>query len=374
MEIILEVNDQPYQNFKSVNVNRSMETLSGTFDFVATIDSFKNFPIKLQDRARVLINNIPLITGFIEVVEPSYTNNSHEIRLSGRDLTADVVDSSVLSNVNYSPNITLLSIVKNLIRGNNLDIKVIDKVDPAAKIFKLGDIVGGEVGQNMFEIIDKYCTKRQVLATTDGNGNIILTRASKEVVPIVLTQISQNGLNPFNKRKNNILSASASYSMENRFHSYIVKSQLNPTALNISGGKASSESIVQQNGGTIDNEVRNTRDFVLSADISNSSQTANERAIWEANVRRARGFTYNCTVQGYFVDKERTIIWEPNKLVQVEDEKTDVSSQLLILGVNYSFSRKGSLVNMEMGYRDSFTLNAEQEAIEAKSNLFGFDI
>lgn len=372
-QIILEVEGKPYTNFLSANVSRSMETLSGTFEFIATIDNFNNFPIKLQDPVRVLIDDIPILTGFVEMVEPSYTNNSHQIRLAGRDKTADVVDSSALSNVNYTPNITLKTIIQRLLIGNNItDIKVIDNAQPA--IFKEGDIISGEDEQTLFEIIDKYCAKRQVLATSDGNGDIVIIRGADEELPGALIHKNINLLNFLSGRQNNILSASATYNMQDRFHAYIVRSQMNLSALNATSAKRSAEEIVLQEGGSIDNDVRRTRDFILSADTSNNSQTATERATWEANVRRTRSFNYNCTVQGFFANEPKKILWEPNKLIQVEDEKADVSGQLLIKSVNYSFSEEGSLTSMECGYKDSFTLEANQKAIEASSNAFGLNI
>lgn len=372
-EFILEVNDKPYKNFKSASISRSMETLSGTFEFVATIDNFNNFPIKLQDSVRVLLDNTPLLTGFIELVGPSYSNESHEIRLAGRDKTADVIDSSVLSAVTYSPNITLKNIIERLLSGNNItDIKVIDLVSP--KSFKEGDIIEGEIGDTIFDVIDKYCAKRQVLATTDGDGNIIITRGATDELLVKLIHKNINISDKLSGRQNNILSASASYSMENRFHAYIIKSQMNLTAINKLPGKRSAEVIVDQEGGAIDKDVRRTRDLIISSDTSNNAQTADERGVWEANIRRARAFNYDCTVQGFYADETNKILWEPNKLVQVEDEKCDVSGQLLIKNVTYSFSESGSLTSMGLGYRDSFTLEANQKAIDARSNSFGLNI
>lgn len=54
--ITLEVNGRPYDNFKDVTVEKSMQTLCGKFDFIATITSVKDFPIKLQDSVRVLLD------------------------------------------------------------------------------------------------------------------------------------------------------------------------------------------------------------------------------------------------------------------------------------------------------------------------------
>jgi len=55
MGVIVEINGIPYQNFKSVNVTRSIDAITGTFEVVATINNFDDFPIRLQDQVRTFI-------------------------------------------------------------------------------------------------------------------------------------------------------------------------------------------------------------------------------------------------------------------------------------------------------------------------------
>ncbi len=57
MSITLEVNEVPYTNFKSVSISRSMQNLSSSFDIVATINTFQDFPIKLQAEVLLKIEN-----------------------------------------------------------------------------------------------------------------------------------------------------------------------------------------------------------------------------------------------------------------------------------------------------------------------------
>jgi len=394
--IVLKVNGNPYKNFISAIANRQMDAISGSYDFVATIDSFKNFPIKIQDKVVVEVNGTSVVTGFIEDVEPSYTSDSHQIRLSGRDRTTDVITSSIKKPVSFKEGL-LRDIIFKLLNNNGIPVKniksseagnvenqgfigIIDLAEPEK--FNKNDIQDAVVGENLFEVINKYCKKRQVLASTDGFANIVLTRASKKTLPIKLIHKDITRLGNLIEdvsgttiltRQNNVLSGSARFSTEDRFNSYTVISQSN-----ITGGNnvlpIPSSTIVSQSGIAIDEEIRKTRSLVISADTSNTSQTAEARAIWEANVRRARSQIYTCTVQGFSIKEGSDQIWEPNRLVQVEDDKTDIDSELLIRSVSYSFNSEGSKTKMELITPDAFTLEANQKALEARSNKFGLNI
>lgn len=385
--VSLEVNGIPYINFKSATIRRSMETLAGTFDFIATIDQTNNFPIKLQDSVRVIVEDKVVLTGFVEVLSPSYTNDSHEIRVSGRDVTGDVVDSSILEPLNLSPSkgtITLLTVVEKILEGNSISIPVIDKANPDP--FKAGDKIDAEVGQNMFEVIDKYCAKRQVLATTDGEGNIILTRGSSDTLNARLIHrhdtfdenlidSAKKAILPTNTRENNILEANSEFSMTERFNRYVVKTQQNLSSLNAILATIDPSTAVDQTGEATDSDVRSTRILTIQADTSNSTQTATERAVWESNIRRSRSFNYTCVVQGFIAQTSPEILlWQPNFLVEVQDEKSDIDSFLLIKSVIYTFSLDGSKTELNLSFKDSFTLNAEQKSVEKRTNKFGFDL
>lgn len=403
--VVLKVDGVPYKNFISVTVNRSMDAMSGSFDFVATIDSFKKFPIKLQDEVVVEINGTTVITGFIEVVEPSYTTDTHQIRLSGRDKTGDVIDSSVIESVSFKER-QLRNVIFKLLENNKIPVKNIRSIQAGTKAnegvigiidlaepekFNENAIQGAVVGENLFEVIDKYCMKRQVLASTDGFGNIVLTRASKKIleingneVKLIHKDITQQASliegvsgTTILTRQNNILSASSRYSTENRFNLYIVKSQKNPNEFNGTSFVPSS-SIVDQSGsandlgiGTSKEAIRASRSLVISADNANVKKTADKRADWEANVRRARSQTYTCTVQGFSIKEGSNEIWQTNRLVQVEDDKTDINGELLIRSVLYSFSLEGSKTTMELISPDSFTPEPNQTSLKAKTNKLG---
>lgn len=399
MSVILEVNNTPYTNFKSISVTRSMETLSSSFTAVATIDNFRSFPIKLGSKVRILIDGIPVLTGFIENLSPYYDNSIHEVTISGRDKTCDIIDSSLISPVNFPSKISLKDVILKILSGNNINSKIvseseqerannegfigiIDLVNPSE--FGDGDIIATDVGENVFEVINKYCAKRQVLVTTDGRGNVLISRGSEKKINRSLVHRKRSAENNLletpirdtllipNTRQNNILSSRSEYSILSRFNKYIVRTQGNLNSLSDILQSIDPKSAVSQKGEAFDSEIRETRALVISADTSNTDETALERAKWEANIRRARAFNYECVVQGFFADDG--VLWQPNYLANVEDDTQDVNGFLLIKSVVYDFSLDGSKTKLNLGYKDSFTLQAQQVLREANENKFGDNV
>lgn len=385
MSIVIEVNGREYDNVVSAVISRSIEDITSAFSVVMTIDDFNTFPFKVQDEVRILVEKKAVLTGFIEELDMSYDKSKHAIQVNGRDKTMDIVDSSIIGPVNLSPKISLKSVIEKVISVNGITgITVIDNVSP--ELFEEDDIVTSEVGENMFDFIRRYCALRQVVATTDGDGNIVISRGAdtrlnarlvhrhtkvdREIVANFTGIVSGSILRSVT-RENNILSASVRYSTTDRFNKYIVKSQQNLNALNINGGDITSSSVVSQQGSATDSEVRSSRAMVISGDSSNSVQTAKQKATWEANIRRVKSFEYSCRVAGFLAEENPGVLWQPNRLIQVVDEKAKVDSELLIRSVRYNFNKQDKSTELVLGYKDSYTLNAEQQAVEARSNQFG---
>ena len=362
-EITLLVNDVPYKNFKSHIINRAINTMSGEFESVATLDNSERFPIKMQDRVQVLIRDIPVITGFIEEIVPEYDDSSYDIVLAGRDVTCDSIDSSALDNVSYSPKVSLKSAIEKLFSGNGINIPVIDRA--GTQDFKFQNTFEGDDGQNIGEILKKYAKLAQVVINTDGKGNLVIDRASKELLPVKL-------IHEIGGRFNNILSARSRFNIYNRFHGYVVSSQEGGGFSQ--GNKAPIEKIISQTGGATDSFMRRSRDLVLSLEDLDTTQTADERARWEANIRRSQSIEYRCEVSGFFIEEGSDILWEPNKLVSIFDERCFIDSEMLIKSVKYTYDISGGRKTfLVLGPKDSFTLQAEQDQRDARANIIGED-
>jgi prophage tail gpP-like protein len=359
--ILLEVNGVSYEGFTSIGVTRTIEAVSGSFNFETTINNSSAFPIKVGDSCRVIVEGVPVLTGFVEVVNVNYSAGAHSIAIQGRDRTADVIDSSLQEEIHFEGTISLVRIIQRVL--SNLGIIDIGVTDLTGGIEDFTERESGEIGMSAFEFIEQYARKRQVLLTTDGAGNIGIIRGAG-------VSISSRLKNVVGSSDSNILRSNVSYDYAGRFGKYIVESQGNPS-LPDDGGEKGAATVVERSGEAVDSKVRSTRILTLNAESSLDSQTDKQRAQWEANIRRSRSQTYSATLQGFLAPSDG-IIWAPNQLVNIQDDFADINAIMLVKSVTYSQSLdEGSITELQFVVKDSYTLQAEQNALEANVNKLG---
>lgn len=361
MTITLELNGNRYDGFTSINVFKSIETISGSFNFSATSDNILVFPVEVGASCRVLIDNSPIITGFVESVSVSYDNGTHSLQIGGRDKTCDIIDSSVVGVKEFSGPISLTQIINKSLSDNGITgISVINNAGTIAS-FEQSDLFGAETGETLFSFIEKYARKRQVLLSSNGDGDIVLNRAGNTKAIVSLENI-------IGGQTNNIKSGNINYNFTERFNKYIMQSQLNNAALYEESG-TSTENAVTQTGEALDNKIRPSRQLELVSNSSDSSVTLKDLATWHSNLRRIRGTTYSIDVQGFYQDDDKTRLWTNNELVQVVDDFADVSATLLIQSVEYNFSLdSGSITSLSLVDKDAYTLEANISAAEQRVN------
>lgn len=391
--VSLEVNGISYQGFENINYYKNIEDLSGTFSFTASTENKEFTPFKGQEPCRIMINNRPILTGFIESLTYSYSNSSHSIIVSGRDKTSDIIDNTIIGDVQLNAPITLENLIKEVLdRANLLDkpdapdtsnlIKVINQAGKL-KPFEKSELSSGEaelgfdqnesatakVGENMFEFIEKYCRKRGVLLTSDGDGNVVIARSGQELLEgTLLNEITKNN------NRNNIKNASINYDFSNRYNKYICRSQGNASAFGLIENEDGFglASLAGTKGEAIDDEIRTTRVIEFLNETSAINSSDEQRANWEANIRRSRSVVYTCEVNHLFVDKENTSLYEPNKRIQVKDDFCDIDSLMLIRSISYDLSAgEGTSITLELVPIDAYTPQPSKDQIESRYNKIG---
>jgi len=366
--IYLEVNGVKYDGFKSLNYRKSIEELSGTFNFVATCDQKDTLPFIGQERCRIVLGDKPLITGFIETLKYQYTDIDHSVLIKGRDKAADIIDSTVVStdgegNIDFQAPISLQQIIqKTLILVGITGITVINAV-AGLQDFSEEEIVVAKVGENVFDFFDKYARKRGVLLTSNGDGNIVITRSSLEVLPGIL-------VNQIGGSYNNIKAGDISYDFTQRYYKYVVKSQANPS---IEQEFVETDDLSGYEGTigiAFDDEVRKTRVLEITGETVSVPKTNQERAQWEANIRRARSLIYTCDVSSLYSSEDA--IYEPNKRIRVLDEMCRIDAIMIIRSVDYSLDEsKGTRVTLELVPSDAYSLEASRNPLQIQYDKIG---
>lgn len=362
--ITIEINGIKYDGFESISVTKNIETISGSFSFAATSNDVSVFPIKRSDPCKVFINNESVINGYVDTVNVSYDANSHSISISGRDRTEDIIDSTVIGEKEFNAPTSLIDIITTTLKGNGLSaISVINEAG-AIESFPEGTTYSSKIGETVFEFIERYARKRQVLLTTNGNGDLVLARSgSTSAITSLQGKISG--------QFNNIKTGNVSYTSEGLFNKYTIRSQENFGAAAFGADITLSEG-VNKKGVATDSNIRTSRQIEIASNSSDNNVDCANLAQWNANLRKARSSTVSVVVQGYYQDEAQTRLWKPNELVKVDDDYLDVNATLLVQSVEYNLSNTtGSTTTINLVPRNAYTLEAKINAVEASANEQG---
>lgn len=363
-QVRLEVNGVQYDNFVSASCNLNLDALSNSFNFEAAVTDGRALPFKGGEECKIYVDDEPVLTGYIEIVQVNYSSDEHTVTISGRDKTADIVDSTLnqLSDIR-GQNLTLKSLIEIVIGDLGLNLSVVDEVNPEP-FTGAEDIASPEPGENAFEFIEKYARKRHVLLTSNANGNIVITSNQGVMADGAIQNI-------IGATDNNVIKSTFTFDISERFNIYKMVSNLNPTALNLAGD-VDLASVASQGGGVSDNNIRQGRQLILSSEASYSNAQCEERAKWEADVRRARGLEYSVDVDRFRVGGDSGDLWQLNRLYQIVDDFVGKIEPMLCNRIEFSFSvETGSRTSLQFVGEKAYTNFEEPDRSTSEaSNVF----
>lgn len=393
-QITVQIGDRNYTDFKSFSLYKDIEGLSGRYTVnVCPPNDMSNFIINIRDPNSAIIIDIdgePIVTGYIDEVNIDYDTTSHEIVLSGRDKTADFIDSTLESKT-FNPPIGFIQLLTKL-----LTIVGYEVVPPPKKIgfgiigkqqisiinnagtiepFSTSEGIQLRHSETAFGLIQKMAEKRQLILSADGNGNIVIQKIGDTHALTILQNYSDvSGV------KSNIKKANLKIDFTERFNQYTVKSMLNKASNGTQYGDDSSDVSnigVSQSGVAYDPQVRATRKYTAIGSSSMNSTDCKNRAIWQANIARTKGFSYSCEVFGFrqnldeiqSLGYEDNPLWKPNQLVYVNDIFANIDDDMLIKSVTYTQDLKnGSTTKLELVEKKSFTLSLFEPLLRKKQD------
>ena len=357
--MMIEVAGIQYKNFVSANVTLNLDALSNTFSFEATAKDAKPLPFVGGEACKVFVDGELVITGAIELVNAEGDESSHRIDIQGRDKTGDILDSTlgVLSDI-IAP-ITLKRICEIVVGHLGVDIKVIDDVSPP-RFEKAFDSIAPEPGVNAFSFLENLARKKQVLLTSDKDGNLVITRAENvELGAYLQNQVGDPNL------ANNILSYQVAYDMTGRYNLYRSISQLDLVSASGSGGVSSASSLVNQGELAIarDDVIRKGRQFILVNESLFSGSQDVDRVKWEQKIREARGRVDTATVEEFRDSLNQ--VWKLNTLVQIKDDPAGINARMLLNTIEFNMDEdEGRTTRLTFVERDAYSLALREPVAE----------
>lgn len=359
MSMVLIVNGTPYDNFISGEVNIRLDVLCNSFNFVIARNENSPLPFRNGSDCKIEINGILVLTGVIEIMDINYSPTTHTIVISGRDTTSDLVDSTIDILDDLGKGIGLKAIIEAVLSGIGSGIAVVEET-ATANFDVVDSKSSGESAINAFGFCEKVARKRQVLLTSNSEGNVAITQGGKT------TLANANLQNVIGADDNNIISSSASYNNSSRFFIYKVISQGNPSAAE-NDRTADLGTFVNVTKSVKDGEIRKGRQFIVAAEESSNDDDVNNRAKWERNIRKTRGIVYSASVRGFSYDgvEDGPNIWLSNNLISIVDEFAGITDTMLINSVSFRLDNDdGETTQLTMVDKDAYSLDFEESGDE----------
>lgn len=332
--IELRVDTRIYGGWVSAQVTSSLETIAGGFTLSIT-ERWPGQQVRRQVRpgmaCAVTVNGTSVITGWIDDVAPAYDATSHAVTVRGRDTTGDLVDCSALAGAGRWMSANLLTIVGDLCAPFGIKVRsgLADALKTVAE-FHL------QLGETAFEAIERICRIYAVLPTSDGLGNLMLTRAGEGGTAAEL------------RLGRDIKSGAGTLSDRDRHSRYIILGQS-------LGADATDPSLITGcHAESLDSAITRYRPLVILAEAATGDPAwYQRRADWERSCRAGKSRRYTVTVAGCDANGA---LYAPNTLVRVEDDWLGLHGPILIAGVTLTQSDQGQLAELSLVHKEAFDL------------------
>ena len=322
--VTLLVDDTEHFGWTGMSVRRSLSSLCGSFE-LSLSPNWDTIPLgwkaKPGQKCTLKLENTPLLVGFIEQISEGISENERAIRVSGRDITCDLVDSHPvgLKRVWQSPSVK--SLAEYL--SSPFQIKIREEAigKGPLRVFSIQD-------ETIYSALERAAKLRQLILYTDETGALVISR------PAVIKQ-NQGVL----VEGSHVLSAERTTNTSNRFAEYRMY-VMNTGALD---GNEENLKVFSE---AKDREIARKRVMQFSPEGYAQAQNGKLRLEWEKTVRQAKSEKITVNIPHWFNADQKP--WKLNRLVTLEIPSLSVSGDYLVSGVSfYLDSESGPKATLE---------------------------
>lgn len=261
---------------------------------------------------QVSIGTDTVITGYVDRVEETVSAEEHQLTLTGRGRTEDLVDCAAVWQGAMFNNVTALDMATKLTAPYGI-VAVTDETD-----LKRLPVVMVNIGETAFEIIDRVCKLSGLLAFEQADGTLLLTRVGDAAAASGFEQ------------GRNVQRASFERSMDQRFSVYTVIYPGNQLLGDT--GSAVLSTYSYKDAGV----PRFRQKYVELLSNSVGVDLTKAQAMWELNRRIGRSQVVRVVTDAW--RDESGALWTPNTLADVEVPSVKAPRTQLLIG-EVSFMR-----------------------------------
>ena len=345
-DIILKLNQREYTGWQAIHINRGIEQLAGSFELGLTLDASKRRRIKVRpgDACMVsLIDGPRLITGHVDTIAQQFDDAAHNITISGRDQTGDLVDCSAIYHAGQWHGKTLYDIARDVCRPFGIVVVKEVKVDDVLANASIND------SETALELLERLARQHGLLLTSDAAGRLVITKSGQTRAAGAL------GINGVP-----LLSGSVDDSWLDRYSMYIGKGS------HPDDGFFEPAQAAGPRAQVADRSIRRYRPLVLLAEDNATLGSLQKRIKWERSVRCGRGRRIVVTVQGW---QHAGRLWQPNQLTQIKESKLNVDGEFLIVSAHYTLDDGGTRTRLTLADPSAYDILKTPPADSAEERL-----
>ena len=338
-EIELQVDNTAFSGWKNATVNRSLDSLCGSFSFsLVDTEGVTSGLLDPDTAVSLWINDngkrYQILDGYIDQDQADLL--SDVVTITGRDKTLDLVDCSAVVKNNTFNRVRFSKILDALVRPFDITTDTTDLEDDIlVEKFSL------QTGESPYQAIDRLCKFVAILPTTDTMGTLRLVQAGTTRSDTALVQ-GDAGIKNMQRTR----------SYTERFSQYTCKGQ------KTNKGNPWTNKDTQQIALASDLEISRYRPYIFKRERKATDDENQNRVNWEAQIRAGRSYTYVVTKTGWLQNDGTP--WEINTLVPVRINKYTVDTELLITSVAFSAGDEGQLTTLTLRSPDMYAPNPKK--------------
>lgn len=381
----LVVNGQEYGGWKSVRIEAGIERQARSFDLEVT-DRWPgqtDIPRRIQpgDPCQVFIGADLVMTGYVDATPIRYDGKSVGVGVKGRSKTADLVDccpietgkstapasdggtwKDVIGPDGKKPNVVKAPpTTANQWRNLKMEViaaalavpygvRVIAEVD-TGKVIPEHHV---QVGETVFESIDRMMRLRHVLSTDNEKGDLVFIDVGSTGTAGTAIELGKN-----------IMAASTELDYKGVFSEYVVKGQRAGNDEQYGADVAEEKGEAEDYGPTTltgetatatDARAKRRRVLVIKQSGQADDGTCKDRAEYECAHRAAKALQTSYTLAGW--RQEDGSLWLPNMLVRVREAVIGFDTDMVIAETAWILDKEGLRTEIKVGPPDGYRTKA----------------
>lgn len=321
--VTLSVNGLDYAGWKEVRISAGIERQARDFSLGITWQwpggGDRPRQIRQGDRCEVMIGGELVLTGYVFATPIQYDSKQLALSISGRSLTADLVDCGADNKPSQWRGQSVQRITEAL--ASPYGVAVVSEISEGVA---LADHTI-QPGETAFESIDRLLRLSRLLSTDDARGRLVLARPG-----------SAGRAGDRIERGVNVLSADAPLDFSEVFSEYVCKGQRAGTDEVFGVGASEVEARV------VDTRVGRKRVMVMHEAGQMTPELARQRVAWERESRISKALATTYTVQGW--RQSNGALWRHNQIARVVDPVIGFDRDMLITEIEYRLSEQGGTV------------------------------